>query len=33
MRKPILAEHSGPVLYNVISLAVSKGQAPIGIAV
>jgi uncharacterized protein len=31
--KPILAEHSGPVLYNLTSLAVSKGQALIGIAV
>lgn len=30
---PILAEHAGPVLYNVTSLAVSKGQALIGIAV
>ena len=31
--KPILAEHSGPVLYHLTSLAVSKGQALIGIAV
>lgn len=31
--KPILAEHSGPVLYNLTSLAVSQGQALIGIAV
>jgi predicted deacylase len=31
--KPIPAEHSGPVLYNLTSLAVSKGQALIGIAV
>lgn len=31
--KPMLAEHSGPVLYNVTSLAVSQGQAMIGIAV
>jgi predicted deacylase len=31
--KPILAEHSGPVLYNLTSLAVNKGQALIGIAV
>ncbi len=31
--KPIPAEHSGPVLYNLTSLAVSQGQALIGIAV
>jgi predicted deacylase len=31
--KPILAEHSGPVLYHLTSLAVNKGQALIGIAV
>ena len=31
--KPIAADHSGPVLYNLTSLAVSKGQALIGIAV
>ncbi len=31
--KPILAEHSGPVLYHLSSLAVNKGQALIGIAV
>ncbi|MBI1776421.1 MAG: succinylglutamate desuccinylase/aspartoacylase family protein [Proteobacteria bacterium] len=31
--KPILAEHSGPVLYNLTSLAVNKGQSLIGIAV
>ena len=31
--KPILADHSGPVLYHLTSLAVSKGQALIGIAV
>ena len=31
--KPILAEHSGPVLYHLTSLAVNKSQALIGIAV
>lgn len=31
--KPVLAEHTGPVLYNLTSLAVNKGQALIGIAV
>lgn len=30
---PILAEHSGPVLYHLTSLAVNKGQALIGIAI